>query len=190
MTSTWRFALISLLLTVVPHTVQARTGFLPTGTRVNVRTLHPVVAASARRGMTVNGYVYRPVMGTDGRVIVPRGSRAMLEVVDVRRSGGRDRVALSLQSIRVGNRRYHLSTNDVEFRGPSGRRGTAGRIVGGTAVGGVTGGLIGGGTGAAVGAATGGTVGAVAGGSRHRYVTVPSETRIEFRLHAPARIRG
>ena len=190
MTSTWRFALISLLLTVVPHTVQARTDFLPTGTRVNVRTVRPIAAASAWRGMRVDGYVYRPVMDRGGRVVVPRGSRATLEVVNVRRSGGRDRVTLGLQSVRVGNRRYNLTTNDLEFRGSSGRRGTAGRIVGGSAVGGVTGGLIGGGTGAAVGAATGGTVGAVAGGSRGRHITVPADTRLEFRLHAPARIRG
>jgi len=189
MTSVLRNALIGLLLTTAPQAVLARTEFLPAGTRVNVRTTHPVAAASAFRGMRVDGFVYRPVIGAGGRVVVPRGSPATLQVVGVRRASGRDRVSLSLDSVRVGGRRYRLATSDVEFRGPSGTRGTAGRTVGGAAIGGVTGGLIGGGTGAAVGAATGGTVGAVTGSSRNRHVTVPSNTRIEFRLHSPARIR-
>lgn len=187
MRSTLRFALIGLLLTAVPRIVEARS-VLPAGTRLDVRTAHPIFAANAWSGMRVSAFVDRPVVAPNGRVVVPRGSRATLEVVSVHRSGGRDRVLLNVRSVYVGNRRYRVTTSPIEMRGRSGTRGTAGRIAAGTGIGAVAGGLVGGGTGAAVGAAAGGTTGAIAGTSRNRHVTVPSETRLQFRLASPARI--
>jgi len=187
MRSTLRFALIGLLLTAAPQIVEART-YLPAGTRLDVRTAHPIFAANAWNGMTVSGFVDRAVVAPNGRIVVPRGSRAMLEVVNVRRSSGRDRVLLSVRSVYVGNRRFRVNTGPIEMRGPSGTRGTAGRIAAGTGIGAVAGGLVGGGTGAAVGGAAGATTGAVVAGSRNRHVTVPAETRIQFRLASPARI--
>jgi hypothetical protein len=189
MRSTLRFALIGLLLTALPQIVEARTRVLPAGTRLDVRTAHPIFAGNAWRGMTVSAFVDRPVVAPNGNIVVPRGSRATLEVVDVFRSSGRDRVVLRARSVYVGNRRYRVNTSPIEMRGPSGTRGTAGRIAGGTGIGAVAGGLVGGGTGAAVGAAAGATTGAaVAGSRRSRHVTVPAESRLQFRLASPARI--
>ena len=118
MTSTWRFALLSVLLTLAPQTVHARTDFLPAGTKLNVRTTQPIAASSARRGMRVDGYFYRPVFGPNARIVVPRGSPVTLEVEKVHRSLGRDVVTLSVRWVHVGRRRFRVFSNEIEVTAP------------------------------------------------------------------------
>jgi hypothetical protein len=181
MTSTWRFALFGVLLTLTPLTVQARTEFLPVGTRLRIQTTRPIDASSARRGMRVDGTVYRPMLSPTARIVVPRGSLATLEITDVRRSSNLDVITLAVRSVNVGNRRYRVFTNEIELSGPSGARATAGTIGGA--------GLIGG---TGIGTARGGhaaddTV-AIIAGSDSTHVTVPEGTRLQFRLDVSTRI--
>jgi len=163
---------------------------LPAGTVVNVRTTQPIDADSSQIGMRLSAVVDDPVTA-NGQIVVPRGSLALLEVVGVQRSSnlkGRDRITLKVLSLHVGRRSFPVATNYVELKGPSeGKRATR-KIVGGAGIGAAVGGLLGGGTGAAVGATAGGTTGAVVAGSGKTHLGVPAETRLQFRLNAPARI--
>src|SRR5215831_14715416 len=136
MTSTLRFALFGVLLTLTPLTVQARTEFLPVGTRLRVQTTRPIDASSARRGMRVEGVVYRPMLSPTARIVVPSGSRATLEVTDVRRSSDRDVIVLSVRSVHIGSRNYRLFTNEIDLSGPSGARATTGTVGGKERIGG------------------------------------------------------
>jgi hypothetical protein len=163
---------------------------IPSGTTLNVRTAQPVDADSSQPGMHLEGIVDDPVT-IGGRIVIPRGTPATLEIVRVERSSnmkGRDRLTFKVRSIHVEGRTYPVSTSHVEFKGPSeGKRATR-KVVGGAGIGAALGGIFGGGTGAAIGAATGGATGAIVAGSGKTHLTVPAETLLQFRFDASARI--
>jgi hypothetical protein len=194
MVSRWRVVLIGLAMTIGSGTAQAalRTEVVPAGTMLNVRLSHPIYARHSFVGMRVPAFVDNPLFDRGGNKVVPRGSPATLEVVDVRRASntrGRDRIFLKVESVRVGRRSYAVATNHIEVVGRSEGRRTARNVARGAVGGAAVGGMIGGGTGAAVGAATGGTTGAIVSGSGRRNTAVGPETRLQFRLAAPVRIR-
>jgi hypothetical protein len=165
---------------------------LPVGTVVNVRTSQPITVYSSHVGMKVRAIVDDPVMDVRGHVVVPRGSLATLEAVDVQQSTnmkGRDRITLRVLSLHVGDRRYPVTSSSVELKGHSEGKRAARKIGGGAGVGAVVGGLLGGGAGAAIGATAGGTTGAVVAGSGKTHLSVPAETRLQFRLEGPVRIQ-
>jgi|SRR5262252_8645347 len=192
MRSALRLALIGVLMTVVSGTAQAaRTNFLPAGTSLNVRTTHPIFASHSWIGMQVPAVVDDPVFDPNGRMVIPRGSAATLEVIGLNRASntrGRDRITLKVRSVHVGRRSYAVNTNVIELTGRSEGRRTGRRVAGGAIGGAAVGGMLGGGTGAAVGAATGGTTGAIVSGSSRRNTTVGPESRLHFRLSSPVRI--
>jgi hypothetical protein len=194
MVSRWRVVLIGLAMTVGTGTAQAafRTEVVPAGTMLNVRMSHPISARHSFVGMRVPAFVDNPLFDRHGNKVVARGAPATLEVVDVRRASntrGRDRIFLKVESVEVGRRSYAVATNHIEVRGRSEGRSTGRNLARGTAGGAVVGGLIGGGAGAAIGAATGGTKGAIVSGSTRRNTAVGPETRLQFRLAAPVRVR-
>jgi hypothetical protein len=165
---------------------------LPVGTVLNVRTTQPIVVYSSHVGMRFRAIVDDPVMDVRGHVVVPRGSLATLESVDVQQSSnmkGRDRITLRVLSLHVGDRSYPVTSSYVELKGHSEGRRAARKIGGGAGVGAVVGGLLGGGTGAAIGATAGGTTGAVVAGSGKTHLSVPAESRLQFRLEGPVRIQ-
>jgi len=164
---------------------------LPVGAVLNVRTTQPIVVYSSHVGMRFRAVVDDPVMDVRGHVVVPRGSSATLEAVDVQQSSnmkGRDRITLRVLSLHVGDRSYPVTSSYVELKGHSEGKRAARKIGGGAGVGAVVGGLLGGGTGAAIGATAGGTTGAVVAGSGKTHLSVPAETRLQFRLEGPVRI--
>src|SRR5262245_60263805 len=169
----WFVLFVFLLSLIGAGTIPASANVLPSGTVLRVRTTQPIFANSVRPGSRVRGVVDRSVR-SGGRVIIPSGSRATLEVVN--RSSNRHRVDLSVRSIRVGRTRYNVSTNDVRV-GSSGRnRGRRGLV--GAGVGGVVGGMVGGGTGLALGATTGAGVGLVSAGRGRTQLSVPPHTQL------------
>ena len=164
---------------------------VPAGTVLNVRTTHPIVVYSTHVGMKFRAIVDDPVMDARGYVVVPRGSLATLEAVDVQQSSnlkGRDRITLRVLSLHVGDRGYYITSSSVELKGHSEGKRAARKIGAGAGVGAVVGGLLGGGTGAVGGAIAGGTTGAVVAGSGKTHLSVPAETRLQFRLEGPVRI--
>lgn len=192
MVSRWRVILIGFAMTIGPATVfAARPVVIPAGSMMNVRMHHPIVVSSSWVGMRVPATIDSPLFDRGGRVVVPRGSPATLEVVGMRRASnarGRDRIMLKVESVHVGRRSYAVATNHIELegRGEGGR--TARRVVGGAVGGAAVGGMVGGGAGAAAGAVTGGTTGAIVSGAGRRHTAVGPETRLQFHLAAPLRI--
>jgi hypothetical protein len=189
-TRVWLTIFAFLLLAVGFQSARAGADLIPAGTVLNIRTTHAVDADSSSPGMSVSAVVDDPIH-VDGRMVIRRGSPAMLEVVNVTRSSnmqGRDRVAFKVLWIRAGNRTYSVSTNDVLFRGPSEGKKAARKIGVGAGIGALAGGIFGGGTGAAIGAAAGGTTGAVMTGSGKTHLRIPAETRMQFRLNDSVRV--
>jgi hypothetical protein len=179
-----------LVLALGPQASLAASVTLPAGTTVNVRTAQQVDADSAHVGMRLSGVIDDPI-DAGGHVVIPRGSHAVLEVVGVDRSSnmkGRDRITLKLHSIAVGSHTYPVSTDRVEFRGPSEGKRARNKILGGAGIGAAVGGLLGGGTGAIVGGTTGGGAGAIIANSGKTHLSVPPETPVHFRLSGALRV--
>ena len=194
MRSRLHVALVGLLMAIGSGTAYAvpRTEVIPAGTMLNVRLAHPISARHSFVGMRVPATIDNPLFDRGGNIVVPRGAPATLEVIDVRRASntrGRDRIMLKVESVHMGRRSFDVATNHVEVIGRSEGRRTGRNVARGAIGGAAVGGLIGGGTGAAVGAATGGTTGAIVSGSTRKNTTVGPETRLQFRLAAPVRIR-
>jgi hypothetical protein len=185
--------LIALLtLSAAAHAAPPSYGTLPAGTGLNIRTTQGITADASHVGMRVTGVVDDPVTDASGRAVIPRGTPAMLEVVDVQRSSnlkGRDRVTFKALSVHVDGIGHAIATSRVEVKGPSEGKRAARKIGGGAGVGALFGGLVGGGTGAIVGATAGGATGAIVAGSGKTHLIVPAETRLHFSLSAPVRIR-
>jgi hypothetical protein len=119
-----------------------------------------------------------------GRVVIPSGSPAELAVRDV----SKHELALDLQSIVVGGRRYQMFSHSATVSGTKksgvGANKRTGKFVGGGALAGtVLGAIAGGGKGAAIGAFAGAAGGAGAQTlTRGKSVRVPAESLVTFRL--------
>jgi hypothetical protein len=187
----WFVPLGLLLATIGPQTRYASgEEIVPAGTILNVRTTQPLYADSAQPGMKLSGIVDDPI-DVGGRVVIPRGAQATLEVVGVDRSSnlkGRDRITLMVRSLHFRGGVYPVSTNYVQLKGHSEGKRAAKKIAGGAGIGAAIGGLIGGGSGAAFGALAGGGAGAAVAGSGKSHLSVPAETPLQFRLMGSTRI--
>jgi len=186
------FVLFGLLLTAaIAKTLYAASDELvPAGTILTVRTTEPLYADYTHPGMRLVGIVDDPV-DVGGRIVVPRGAQATLEVVGVERSSnmkGRDRITLKMQSLHFHGASYPVSASYVQLKGPSEGKKAAKKIAGGAGSGAALGGLIGGGSGAAWGALAGGGTAAAVTGSGKKQLSIPAETRIQFQLTGTMRI--
>lgn len=128
----------------------------------------------------------------DGFVIAERGARVEGRVISV------DRGSKTARSETLEVELTHIRTSDgqtvrietepfVKHSEPS-RGEDATKVVAGAAIGAVIGGLAGGGKGAAIGAGAGGGAGAGAVLLTHKPATLPSETRVTFRLKTPVKL--
>ncbi len=162
---------------------------IPSGTQVAVRTDQRIRLSSAD-GQVFTATVADDVRDNNGNVVINRGSRAEL----IARRVNNNDMALDLDSISVGNRRYSVEASE-DVRGGTRRDGLGGNsrtgkyVGGGAVLGTLLGAIAGGGRGAAIGAAAG--AGAGAGTqvlTRGRRVDVPSESVLTFRLERPLSI--
>jgi outer membrane lipoprotein SlyB len=98
-------------------------------------------------------------------------------------------MAVDLQSVKVGSRRYTINSADVMEKGKEGigaNKRTAEMTGGGAAIGTLIGAIAGGGKGAAIGALGGAAAGAGAQIlTRGKSVKIPSETTLRFKLDQP-----
>jgi hypothetical protein len=172
--------------------VSRRATLLPrinAGTRVEIRTSEPIDERSVD-GRVYRGVVDRDVLDTDGRLAIPRGSRAELIV----RETPDNELVVDLDSVIVDGQRYSVATRGTTVGtsgstlergvGTLGANETTGKYVGGGALlGTVIGAIAGGGKGAAIGAAAGAAAGAGAQVITHgQSVRVPEESMLTFRL--------
>jgi hypothetical protein len=184
-TRTW-LALLGLLVAMSSTPTLQAFGqeLVPAGTILNVRTTQPLTAEYAQPGTRIVGIVDDPVE-VDGRIVIPRGAHAALEIVAVSQSSnmkGRDRITLKVHSLHIGGRDYPVASNYVQLRGRSEGKRAAKEIGGGAGIGAAIGGLLGGGSGAAFGALAGGGAGAAIAGSGKKDLVIPAETRIQFQI--------
>jgi hypothetical protein len=159
---------------------------IPAGTPINVRLTEDLDVDMARVGMTVSVRVDDPVT-VDGRVVIPREARAVLQAVKVAQSGdfkGADQISLKVQSLSIGGRVYPVSTDYATVSGKGEGRKTARKIGGGAGLGAMVGGIIGGGSGALVGTVVGGLAGTAVAASGEEHLRLAAETRLQFKLAA------
>ena len=165
---------------------------LPAGTEIAVLTNDAIDSKTANEGQTFQADVAENVTNAAGAVVIPKGSEAELIIRKVTSPGavtGTSELALDLQSIKVGGRRYTISTTDVEQKGREGlgtNKRTAEMVGGGAVLGTLIGAIAGGGKGAAIGAAGGAAAGAGAEVlTRGKAVRVPAESKLRFKLDQP-----
>jgi len=157
---------------------------VPAGTTVNVRLTEGIDVDVAQAGMKVRAIVDDPVM-FDGRIIIPREARAVLQAVRVTQSGefkGKDAISLKMNSISFGGRSYQVVTEYATVEGKGESKRTARKVGGGAGLGAIVGGIAGGGSGALIGGVVGGIGGAVVASQGEEHLKLEAETRLQFQL--------
>ena len=104
------------------ETPSRRTVVVPAGTEIAVLTNQAIDSKTATPGQNFQADVAEDVKDASGRVLIPKGSEAELVIRSVNAGGatGTPELALDLQSIKVGGRRYTVSTEDVSQSGREG----------------------------------------------------------------------
>jgi hypothetical protein len=129
----------------------------------------------------------------DGFVIAERGARVEGRVVSSDKGGrvkGVSSLAVELKTLRLSDgQMVPLETESFERHAEQERGEDVAKVGAGAAIGAVIGAIAGGGKGAAIGAGVGGGAGAgTVMATRGKPVTLPSETRLSFRLKTPVTI--
>ena len=170
---------------------------LPAGTEISVLTNESIDSKAAQEGQVFPADVAEDVTNSAGTVVIPKGSEAELVIRRIASAGtvtGSSDLTLDLQSIKVGGRRYRVSTEDIEQSGRAGlgkNKRTAEMVGGGAVLGTLIGAIAGGGKGAAIGAAGGAAAGAGTQVlTRGKAVQVPAESRLRFKLDRPLRLES
>jgi hypothetical protein len=183
----------SFLLIALSGVLLAQTDAVPAKTTIAVRTNERIDAKNPSDNRIYSGAVDSDVVDKNGRVMIPRGTRAEL----ILRDSTENTVVLDLESIEMNGQRYPVASTPEAVATPLvaktgiGANKRTGKFVGcGALIGAVIGGIAGGPPGAAVGAAAGAGAGAVAQGTTtqgHRII-LPPETQITFRLDEPLKV--
>ena len=163
---------------------------IPAGTEIPVRTDETINVKNHTNGKAYTASVSQDVVGTDGALLIPRGSQAELAV----KNAGQNELVVDLDSVTVNGRPYVV---DAEAYNRSraaglGKNKRTGKYVGGGAVlGTIVGAIAGGGKGAAIGAVAGGAAGAGAQvATRGKAIDIPAETVVRFKLNQPLELAG
>jgi hypothetical protein len=160
---------------------------VPAGTTITVRMIDSIDTDVTGAGERFRASIDDPVV-VDGKVVVPRGADATVQVMRVEQSGrisGSDEVALKLYDITVNGSPYEVATEYAEVKGEGQGKRTAKTTAVTTGVGAALGAIIGGGKGAAIGAGAGAATGVAVSAARGKTLRIPSETRLDFELRAP-----
>jgi hypothetical protein len=174
-----------------PPPPQPITVTVPEGTIVTIRTIEPIDSSTSSTGQFFRASLDAPVVVNE-HVVLPKGLNVKLKLVEASSAGkfkGRSELTISLDSLTYQGKTYSLETSDVQQQGGSRGKRSAAVIGGGAALGAIIGGLAGGGKGAAIGAGVGAGGGTAVQAATHgEQVRIPSETRLDFTLHAPVAV--
>ena len=170
-----------------PHTVTLNAGML-----LPVRLVDGLSSERNLSGDTFTATLDKELV-VDGFVIAERGARVQGRVVASDRGGkvkGVSALAVELTQLYTADgQKVALRTDSFERHGEQTQTQDAAKVGGGAALGAIIGAIAGGGKGAAIGAGVGGAAGA--GDvllTRGKPATLPSETRINFRLSSAVTI--
>jgi len=164
---------------------------IPEGAQLDV-TLDETLASNRNHaGDNFAASLVQPVVA-NGKTIIPAGPPVTGRVVDAKESGRLHvpaRLSVALSSVEVSGKSYDIDTNTLGETGKNHNKRNIGFIGGGAAGGALIGGLAGGGKGALIGSLIGagaGTAGAAATGKKD--ISIPAETRLQFRLMRPVTV--
>jgi hypothetical protein len=171
-----------------PPPPQPITVTIPDGTVVNIRTIDAIDSSTASAGQSFRGSLDAPIVVND-QVVLPKGLNANLKIVQAESAGkfkGTSELTVSLDSVTYQGKTYTFASSDVQQKGASRGKRSAEVIGGGAVLGAIIGGIAGGGKGAAIGSAVGAGGGTAVQAATHgKQVKIPSETKLDFTLHAP-----
>ncbi|HET9742300.1 MAG TPA: hypothetical protein VFQ00_06095 [Terriglobales bacterium] len=178
-----------------PQYGPANNTLVAAGTEVHVRTDQDINAKNGnlQAGQQFPATISRDITDANGNIVIPKGSRAQLAVVDT--GDNNHNLTLDLRSVEVNGHRYRLDTESTSAAASSkngglGANKRTGEYVGGGALAGtLIGALAGGGKGAAIGAILGGAAGAGTQVlTKGKELNVPAETELNFRLNQAVRM--
>ena len=159
-------------------------GTIDAGTTIQVRTNEQITTNNAD-GRVYTGVVDKDVTGTNGRLVIPKGSNAEL----MARKTSNNELALDMDSITVNGRRFTVAADEnvkTQKEGLGANKRTGEYVGGGAALGAIIGAIAGGGKGAAIGAGVGAAGGAgVQVLTRGKNIDVPAESLLTYRLSQP-----
>ena len=185
-----RLTMCAALLLSVGAFAQQYASTVPAGSEVHVRVDQDINAKNGNLGpgAMFPGTVSRDVTDSNGQIVIPRGARAQLAVVQT--GNDANDLTLDLRSVNVNGRVYRMDTQGTSAAGSSkngglGMNKRTGPYVGGGALAGtLIGAIAGGGKGAAIGALLGGAAGAGTQVlTRGKELNVPAETELAFRMN-------
>lgn len=167
-----------------PHSVT-----IPAGTMITVRLREELSTKHSQDGQNFTATLDQPLV-VDGFVIAERGSSQRGRIVELDRAGrvkGRAALAVELTELNTADgQKIALKTDSFRKEAESGMKGDMAKTGVAAGIGAAIGAIAGGGKGAAIGAGIGGAAGA--GGvlaTRGKDASLPSETRLTFRLKEP-----
>ena len=165
---------------------------VPAETVISVVLDEPVGSKISQPGQTFTATVRDPIE-VDGRVAIPKGSRATGIVKDAKPAGrfkGGAGLELTLTSIEAHGRNYDVQTTAPNETSKGKGKRTAAMVGGGAGGGALIGGLAGGGKGALIGGLIGAAAGTGGAGlTGNRDITLPAETPLTFKLVEPLEIK-
>jgi hypothetical protein len=159
---------------------------IPAGTSLAIRVDQRISVKTSHAGDTFSGEVVDPVVGSDGNMLVPKGT-VVGGVVDAAKKRGHFKGAseldLRLTSMTLDGTKYPLRTADLsQHKKGKGKR-SAAMIGGGAGLGMLIGGIASGGTGLLLGGLAGGGAGTAAAGlTGNRDLEIPAESVVHFKL--------
>lgn len=161
---------------------------VPAGTDIGVQMIDGVSSKTNTAGQTFRASLSSPVV-VNGQTVLPAGSDATVLLSSAKgaaRIKGSAELEVRLVKIMYHGQTYEVDTNVHDDVGQGRGKQTAVRSGIGAAAGAVIGAIAGGGKGAAIGTLAGGGAGAGFQLATHgQQVSIPSETRLTFRLQSP-----
>jgi len=159
---------------------------IPAGTNLSIRIDQRISVKNSRSGDGFTGEIVDPILTSDNRILLPKGTQVAGVVDASHRRGhfkGKSMLSLRLTSLTLNGTQYPLDTQDLARSKKGKGKRSAAIIGGGAGLGMLVGGLASGGTGLAVGGLIGGGAGtAVAGLTGNRDLDIPAESILKFRL--------
>jgi hypothetical protein len=156
------------------------------GTNLTIRINQHISVKTSQAGDRFDGEIVDPVIGDNGRVVIPKGAPVSGVVVASHRRGhfkGSSILQLRLTYLTLNGSRYALDTSDLTRTKKGKGKRSAAFIGGGTGVGMLVGGVATGGVGLLVGGLIGAGGGTALGGlTGNRDIEIPAESIVRFRL--------
>lgn len=178
---------------VLTATIWAQPLTVPAGTAIPVRLTTAISTKTQATGSAFAANLDQDLV-VNGRTVARRGAPVRGVVAYSTKGGrvkGKAQLSLRLTSLQMADgHNVAIATSTYGQQARATKKKDAAKIGGGAALGAAIGAIAGGGAGAAIGAAAGGTAGTgLVMSTRGDQVTIPSESRMTFRLRAPVTIR-